>query len=180
MPAPAKIEALENLKTRLDGVKTAVLTEYRGLTVRQMAELRRQLKVVSATCTVVKNRIVRLAVTESPLRELTPHLKGPTAIVLSQQDPVAVAKALHLFARGNQQLLIKAGYAEGQVLAAPEIRSLAELPSREVLRSQLVASVQGPLAQLVGLLDAPLREIAYILDRRGAGAEAGAEPGARE
>jgi len=166
VPTQEKIESLAELKKRLDGVKTAVLAEYRGLTVRQLGDLRKQLRSASAECRVVKNRIARLAIAGSPLGGLAPHLKGPTAIVFSARDPVAVAKTLHTFAKANQQLLIKAGFVEGQLLPAPELRALADLPSRETLRGQLVASVQGPLANLVGLLQAPLREIVYVLDQR--------------
>jgi large subunit ribosomal protein L10 len=169
VPTHEKIESLADLKTRLAGVKTAVLTEYRGLSVQQLGELRKQLKAASATYKVVKNRLARIAVTDSSLNGLAPHLKGPTAIVLSREDPVAVAKTLQSFARTNQKLLIKAGYVEGQVLRAEEVKALADLPSRDALRAQVVAAVQGPLAQLVSVLNAPLRELAYILEQRGNG-----------
>ena len=170
MPTHEKIASLDDLKTRLRDVKTAVLTEYRGLTVGQLSDLRRQLRTASASYKVVKNRIAKLAIADTPLKGLAPHLTGPTAIVLSREDPVAVAKTLQTFARTNQQLLIKAGYVDGQVLPPGELRALADLPSRDALRSQLVAAVQGPMAQLVGLLTAPLRELVYVLEQRGADA----------
>ena len=166
MPTAEKIESLEDLRKRLAGVNTAVLTEYRGLTVRQLSDLRKQLKAAAAEYKVVKNRIAKLAVADTPLRSLAEHLKGPTAIVLSRQDPVAVAKALQGFARTNQAFAIKAGVVDGQTLLAPELKSLADLPSREAMRSLLVGMVQGPLAQLVGLLEAPHRELAYVLEQR--------------
>jgi large subunit ribosomal protein L10 len=169
VPTQEKIESLEDLKQRLAGVKTAVLTEYRGLTVQQLGELRKRLKAASATYKVVKNRIARIAVADSSLNGLAPHFTGPTAIVLSKKDPVAVARALQNFARTNQQLLIKAGYVEGRVLPAEQVRALADLPSRDALRAQLIAAVQGPMAQLVSLLNAPLRELVYILEQRGKG-----------
>src|SRR5204862_218619 len=87
-----QVGRLGELKQRLGGVKTAVLTEYRGLTVRQMSELRKQLRDASATCKVVKNRIAKLAIADSPLRGLAPYFKGPTAIVISTKDPLPVAK----------------------------------------------------------------------------------------
>jgi large subunit ribosomal protein L10 len=166
VPTQEKIDSLEDLKTRLRGVKTAVLTEYRGLTVSQLSDLRRQLKAASAMYKVVKNRIAKLAVADSALNGLAPHLTGPTAIVLAAEDPVAVAKALQAFAKTNQQLLVKAGYVEGRVLPAQELRALADLPSRDALRAQLVASVQGPLSQLVSILTAPQRELVYVLEQR--------------
>jgi large subunit ribosomal protein L10 len=167
VPTQEKVEAVEELKTRLRGAKTVVLTEYRGLTVQQLGDLRKQLRGVSAQYKVVKNRLARLAVSSTDLAGLSPHLKGPTALVVSKDDAVAVAKALTTFTRTNQALMIKAGYVDGQALDAAGLRALADLPSRDTLRAQLVAAVQGPLAQLVGLLTAPQRELAYILAQRG-------------
>jgi large subunit ribosomal protein L10 len=166
VPTPEKIESLATLRKRLGGATTAVLAEYRGLTVRQLGDLRRQLRGAAAECRVVKNRIARLAIADSPLEALSTHLTGPTAIVFSAQDPVAVAKTLHTFARANQQLLIKAGFVEGHFLPAQELRALAEVPSRDTLRGRLVAGIHGPLAQVVGLLQAPLRELVSVLDQR--------------
>jgi large subunit ribosomal protein L10 len=168
VPTQAKLDALAELKQRLTGVKTAVLAEYRGLTVRQLSELRKQLRGASAECRIVKNRIAKLAIAGSPLDGLASHLKGPTAIVFSARDPVAVAKTLHTFGKTNQQLLVKAGFVDGQLLPATELRRLADLPSRDALRGQLVATLQGPLAQLAGLLRAPLRDLVSVLDQRSA------------
>ena len=167
MPTQEKVEAVEDLKTRLRGAKTVVLTEYRGLTVQQLGDLRKQLRGVSAQYKVVKNRLARLAVSSSELAGLSPHLTGPTALVVSREDAVAVAKALSTFTKANQALTIKAGYVDGQPVDAAGLRALADLPSRDTLRAQLVAALQGPLAGLVGLLTAPQRELAYILAQRG-------------
>ena len=167
MPTQAKVVAVEDLKTRFTGVKTVVLTEYRGLTVQQLSDLRKQLRAVSAEYKVVKNRLARLAVASSELKGLSGHLKGPTGLIISKQDPVAVAKVLHAFARTNQALAIKAGFVEGQVLPPAELKALADLPSKDALRSQLVGALQGAMAQLVGLLTAPQRELVYVLQQRG-------------
>ncbi len=130
MPTQEKVAAVEDLKSRLDGVKTVVLTEYRGLTVQQLSDLRKQLRAVSAQYKVVKNRLARLAIASSRLEGLGTHLKGPTGVIFSKEDPVAVAKALHTFARTHQALAIKAGYVEGQMLPPTELKALADLPSR--------------------------------------------------
>ena len=170
MPTQEKVEAVEELKSRLDGVKTVVLTEYRGLTVQQLSDLRKQLRAVSAEYKIVKNRLARLAIASSELQGLTTHLKGPTGVITSKEDPVAVAKALHAFARTNQALAVKAGYVEGQMLAPAALKALADLPSREAIRAQLVGAIQGILAGLVGVLAAPQRELVYVLQQRGASA----------
>ena len=107
MPTQAKVETVGELKSRLDGVTTVLLAEYRGLTVLQLAELRKQLKAVSAEYKIVKNRLARLALTGSSLSTLSANLKGPTGLVLAKGDPVSVAKALTTFARTNQALVVK-------------------------------------------------------------------------
>ena len=155
MPTQEKIAALADLKSRFDGVKTVVLTEYRGLSVRQLSDLRKQLRAVAADYKVVKNRLARLAIKSSRLEGLSSHLTGPTGVILSREDPVAVAKALHSFARVNQALAIKAGFVEGQMLPPAELKALADLPSREQLRGQLVGVIRGILSRLVGVLAAP-------------------------
>ena len=170
MPTQEKVEAVEELRSRLNGVKAVVLTEYRGLTVQQLGDLRKQLRAVSAEYKIVKNRLARLAIASSELQGLGTHLKGPTGVIFSKEDPVAVAKAVHAFARTNQALAVKAGYVEGQMLAPAGLKALADLPSREAIRAQLVGSIQGVLAGLVGVLAAPQRELVYVLQQRGASA----------
>ncbi len=180
MPTQEKVAAVEELKTRLGGAKAVVLTEYRGLTVQQLSELRRQLRAVSAQYKVVKNRLARLAVSSSDLKVLAPKLTGPTGIVVSREDPVAVAKTLAAFIKANQALAIKGGYIDGQSVDPGALKALADLPSREALRSQLVGALQGPLALLVGLLTAPQRELAFILAERGKAAAAEGSPAGSE
>src|SRR5262249_36577428 len=167
VPTQAKVETVEALKERLGAAKTAVLTEYRGLTVQQMSELRKQLRAASAEYKVVKNRLARLAVKDSPLDALGAHLKGPTGLLYTTQGAVPVAKALQAFVRTNPQLTVKLGMVEGKVLQPAELKALSELPSREQLRSQIVGALQGPLSQLVSLLQASQRELVYVLEQRG-------------
>ena len=170
MPTQEKIAAVEDLKQRLVGVKTVLLTEYRGLTVQQISELRKQLRAVSAQYKVVKNRLAKIAVSSSELEVLRPQLKGPIALIVSKDDPVAVAKAVSTFARTNQAFAVKGGYVDGRLMQPEGLKALAELPSREALRAQLVGAISGPLTQLVSLLQAPQRELAYVLAERGKGA----------
>ena len=167
MPTQEKVTAVEDLRQRFAGVKTVLLAEYRGLTVQQLSELRRQLRAVSAQYKVVKNRLAKIAISSSELESLTPHLTGPVGFIVSRGDPVSVAKAVSTFARTNQALTIKAGYVEGRLMQPDGLKALAELPSKEALRGQLVGALQGPLAQLIGLLRAPQRELVYVLAERG-------------
>ena len=175
MPTQEKIESVETLKSRLAGVKAAVLTEYRGLSVRQLSDLRKQLKAVGSEYKVVKNRLARLAVQGSPLGELASYFKGPMGLALSRQNPVTLAKTLHGFARTTPLFQIKLGYAEGQLLQAADLKALADLPSRQVLLGQVVGGLQAPIAALVGTLEGMLRNLVGTLDQLSA-RKAAAEP----
>jgi large subunit ribosomal protein L10 len=174
VPTQEKVETIEDLKTRLNGITTVLVAEYRGLTVQQLSDLRKQLKAVSAEYKIVKNRLARLAIASSDLAGLNASLTGPTGMVLAKGDPVSVAKTLQTFARTNQALVVKAGMVDGQMLEPAGLKALADLPSRDALRGQIVGALQGPLAQLVGLLQAPQRELVYVLEQRGSASRAGA------
>jgi len=176
MPTQEKVETVADLKTRLNGVKTVMLAEYRGLTVQQLSDFRKQLRAVSAEYKIVKNRLAKLAIGASELEALGGELKGPTGLILGKGDPVSVAKAVHTFARTNQALVIKVGIVDGQKLEPTGLKALADLPSRDTLRAQIAGALTGPLAQLVGLLQAPQRELVYVLSQRGKNAET--SPGA--
>jgi large subunit ribosomal protein L10 len=172
VPTAEKAETIEALRQRLGGATAAVLTEYRGLTVQQLSELRKQLRAASAEYRVVKNRLARVAIEGSPLASLRPHLTGPIGVVIARKDPAAVAKALQGFVKTNPALQLRVGVVDGQLLDSQGLKAVADLPTRDVLRGQVVGALQGPLQQLVGLLQAPQRELAYILAERGKGAPA--------
>jgi large subunit ribosomal protein L10 len=130
VPTQEKVSAVDELKERLDGVKAVLLTEYRGLTVQQLSELRKQLRAVSAEYKIVKNRLARIAVSSSDLSAIGPHLKGPTGVIISRQDPVAVAKTVQTFAKTAPLLTLKIGLIEGQMLGADGLKALADLAAR--------------------------------------------------
>lgn len=161
-----KTESVEELKERFAGVQSAVLTEYRGLTVRQLSDLRKQLKGAAAEYKVVKNRLARIAIKGSPLDGLGQHLTGPTGVAYTRKDPVPVAKALQNFVRNNPALTIKVGMIEGKVLEPAALKSLADLPSKDALRAQIVGAVQGPMGKIVTLLTAVQGELARVLEAR--------------
>ena len=167
MPTEEKVTAVQDLQTRLEGMNSVFLAEYRGLTVQQLAELRRQLRTVSAEYKVVKNRLARIAVSSTELAAVVPHLTGPTGFIIARDEPVAVAKALQIFTRTAPALAVKAGFVEGQLLGPDDVKALADLPSKPALRSQLVGAVQGPLAQLMGLLERVQSDLVYVLEQRG-------------
>ena len=166
MPNAENKESVAELKERFAGVQTAVLTDYRGLPVRQLSDLRKQLKGASAEYKVVKNRLARIAIKVSALDGLGKHLTGPTGVAYTRHDPVSVAKALQAFVKNNPALTIKVGVVEGKVLEPSALKSLADLPSKEALRAQLVGALQGPMSQLVSLLTAVQGGLVRVIEAR--------------
>ena len=166
-----KVEVVEAVRARLDEATAAVVTEYRGLTVAQMAALRRAIRNVGGDFKVFKNTLVRLAVSGSDHEPLTELLEGPTAIAFVDGDVSAVAKALRDFARAAPALIIKGGVLDGALLGAKELGALADLPSREVLLSMFAGALAAPMRTMAGLLKALPQNFAYglsaLLDAKG-------------
>ena len=182
-PRPDKVAVVDEVREKFDSTDGALLTEYRGLDVPELASLRKELRAAGGEYKIYKNTLVRIAARERDL-DLDELLTGPTAIAFvgekedgSPGDAAAVAKALKEFAKGNDKLVLKGGVLDGATLTADDIKALAELPSREVLLSQIAGLLQAPLAEFVGLLDAVPREFSYalqaLIDEGGAG-ESGA------
>lgn len=164
MPKPQKIEAVKELKERLERADAALLTEFRGLKVQELKELRRRLAEIGAEFKVVKNTLTRLAVRDAKLDELLPLLEGSTAITfVTGGDAIAAAKGLDEIARKYPSLIVKGGLVEGRVIDAEKARALAKVKPREELLADLAGMLQAPLQKLVLLLAAPLRDLGYAL-----------------
>jgi large subunit ribosomal protein L10 len=162
MASPDKVAAVAELKERFSNSSGAVLTEYRGLTVKALKELRRSLGD-DATYAVSKNTLTTIAAREAGIEGLEEHLVGPTAIAFIDGDPVTVAKGLRDFGRTNPLLVIKGGILDGKFLDPDEVRRLADLESREVLLAKVAGGLQGVLQQAVSLFAAPLSQAARVL-----------------
>ena len=178
-PRPEKVAVVDEVREKLAAADAALLTEYRGLTVKQLAELRRQLRPAGAEYKIYKNTLVRFAAREVVDDQLDPLLTGPTAITFVRGDAAAVAKLLRDYARGHQALVVKGGLLGDKVVSAKDVEALADLPPRDVLLAQLAGAFQAPMVKLAGLLQALPRNFAYglaaLIDQRG-GPEAPAEP----
>ncbi|MFD1428234.1 50S ribosomal protein L10 [Kroppenstedtia sanguinis] len=140
-----KKQIVAEIADKLTQSKSTILTDYRGLGVSQMTELRKQLREAGVEYQVLKNTMTRRATAQTNLTELDDKLVGPTAIAFSNEDVVAPAKILHKFAKENKELEIKGGVVEGQVVSLEQITELAELPSREGLLSMLLSVLQAPM-----------------------------------
>ncbi len=169
-PRPEKVAVVDEVRARLGASQAAILTEYRGLTVAQMAELRQALSPVGAQYAVYKNTLVKRAVAGSRHEPLQDLLTGPTAIAFVSGDLSGVAKALRDFARANPHLLVKGGMLGDGVLSSADLATLADLPSRDVLLARLAGALAAPMQQLASLLQALPRNLAYglsaLVDKR--------------
>ncbi len=163
MAQPAKQAAIAELAEQFRSSGAAVLTEYRGLTVKQLTELRRSLSE-HATYAVVKNTLTEIAAKDAGVTAFDGHLSGPSAIAFVTGDPVEAAKGLRDFARSNPLLVIKAGVLDGKALTPAEISRIADLESREVLLAKLAGAMSASLTKAVYLFAAPLSQTARLVE----------------
>jgi len=170
-----KVEVVDEVKTRIGGATASIVSEYRGLTTGELAELRESLAAVGGDYRIFKNTLVRLAIDGGDYQPLSEYLSGPSALTFVQGDISAVAKALRDFSRANPLLVIKGGLADGSLLSSGDLAALADLPPREVLLARLAGALAAPMQQMAGLLQALPRNMAYgisaLLEQREAGGE---------
>jgi large subunit ribosomal protein L10 len=174
-PRPEKVAVVTEVRERFDSADAALLTEYRGLSVTELAALRRSLRESGAEYKVYKNTLVRRAANDAGITELETLLVGPTAIAFVNGDAAVAAKALKDFARTAPALVIKGGLLGKRLLSPQDASALAELPSREVLLARLAGGLAAPMQKFAGLLQALPRNFAYGLS---ALIEKGGAPGA--
>ena len=162
-PRPEKVAVVDEVRQRLSSSSGALLTEYRGLKVSDLAALRRSVGEAGGDYKIYKNTLVRRAAADLDLTELDPLLVGPTAIAFVDGDAVAVAKSLRDFARTNPNLTIKGGLLGTRVLSGADATALADVAPREVVLAQLAGALAAPLQKMAGLLQALPRNFAYGL-----------------
>ena len=176
MARPEKVAVVEEIQTKLSEADAAVLTEYRGLTVHDLAELRGSLRASGTEYKIFKNTLARRAVAGAGLDDITSLLEGPVAIAFVRGDAAAAAKALRDFQKVNPALIVKGGLLGTRVITPADIEALAQLPSREVMLTQIAGMFQAPLTKAAGLFQAFTRNLAYgvqaLIDQRVAAGEA--------
>ena len=156
-----KVEVVDEVKTRMSAATASIVSEYRGLTVAELAALRHALAAVGGDYKIFKNTLVRRAIDGGEYQPLSEYLTGPSALTFVQGDISAVAKALRDFSRANPHLVIKGGLADGSLLSTSDLAALAELPPREVLLARLAGALAAPMTQMAGLLKALPQNMAY-------------------
>lgn len=163
MAKPEKVAKVEAIRRKFLDHQVIFLTDFSGLSVKEISRLRKNLKDKGAEYRVLKNTLTLLAIKGTEYEALEKFMVGPVAVAFTQGDPMAVAKELTAFSRENPALKIKGGYMEGKAMEAAEVRSLATLPPREVLMARVVGAFQSPIYRLHGALSGPYRKLVYAL-----------------
>ncbi len=164
MPTEAKVQQVSELAEVLRDVRGLVLADFTGLTVEAVTELRRRCREANARYLVVKNRLARLAIRDTPLESIADDLRGPTGMVVAKDDPVVPARILASFEKEFGKPRVKAGWVEGVHVGPERVASIANLPPRKELLAHVAAGVGAPLSGLVGTLGALLTQLAGVID----------------
>ncbi len=165
MARPEKVEQVNLLTDKLKNAKVAVLTDYRGLTVSQLQELRGRLRTQEVEYRVVKNTLARRAAVDAGHDQFQELLKGPIGIAFGYGEPGVPARVLGEFIRQTRiRVEIVGGLVEGRVMGPDQVRQTADLPTREVLIAQLLGTLQSPVSQLVATIQAPIQQLVGLLE----------------
>lgn len=162
---PEKVRQVESIRTWLRTAAAAILTDYRGLNVGEIAQLRGRLREAGTQYKVVKNTLLARAAEELGITGLEPYLEGPTAVAVSAADPIAPARVIQEYIRQMRKLEVKGGYVEGRVLSADQVKALAEMPSKPQMRAIALGALQAPLYGLAGVLTGLPRNLVYALSQ---------------
>ncbi|ADO77822.1 50S ribosomal protein L10 [Halanaerobium praevalens] len=165
MARPEKEAVVKELTDKFSSAKSLVVTDYLGLDVAEMTELRSQLREAGVEFKVVKNTLATIAANDVEMEEMTEYFSGPTAIAFGEDDAVSPAKVLVEFAKDHEVLEIKAGLLNGEIISKEKVESLAEIPSREELLAKAFASMKAPLTGLVNVLQGNIRGLVQVLNQ---------------
>lgn len=164
MPKPEKIEAVAELKERIQNNKVAIATQYKGITVEQVTALRRKLRAEKVIFKVYKNTLMKRAMDELGITGADSAMDGPTAWAFSE-DPVMPAKIIRDFAKEVKVVAMNGGILEGRAITKAQVESLASMPPREVLLSQVIGTIAAPMRNFLGVLNAVPRNLVSVLDQ---------------
>lgn len=163
MPNQRNVELVKKTKEMLDASEGFILTEYRGLTVSELTELRKKLREDGCEYKVIKNTLLRIALKELGYPDFDSYLTGPTAVAFAKEDVIKLAKDLVEFSKEKEKLVVKAGFVEGQVLSSEDVKKISQLPTKEELLAKLLGSLKSPLYGLASVVVAPIRGLAIAL-----------------
>ena len=163
MKKEKKVEQVERLHHELEKSQAVFLTDYQGLNVEKMTQLRRSIRGAGGSYRVVKNTLLKRASVGTPVAALEEMFVGPTAVAFCETEPVALAKALVAFAKDNEKLEIQGGLLGQKILGPDLIQELAKMPPKEVLLSRLLGTLNAPVSNFVGVLAAVMAQVVYVL-----------------
>ena len=165
MARPEKEAVVKELTDKFTSAKSLLITDYLGLNVAEMTELRRKLREAGVEFKVVKNTLATIAANDVEMDEMTKYFSGPTAIAFGEEDAVSPAKILVEYAKDHKVLEVKAGLLNGEIIAKEKVEALAEIPSREELLAKAFASMKAPLSGLVNVLQGNIRGLVQVLNQ---------------
>jgi large subunit ribosomal protein L10 len=166
MPTQRKVESVADLKDKLERTHMTLVTDYRGLTVAEITELRKRLRETGAELIVAKNTLTLIAAKETGNEGLEEHLSGPTALAFAFQDAAKTAKAINDYNKGPKKLVVRGGMLGKSRLTANALDQVASLPTREQVLAQIVGGVSAPVAGVVGVINAAITNVLYVLQAR--------------
>lgn len=164
MPKPEKVQKVEELVGKFGEAKSLLLTDYRGLNVEEISELRDQLRASSVEYRIVKNTLAKISAEQLDLGELKEFLDGPTAIAFGLDDPMASIKIINEFKKKKEKPTIKAYLLDGEIYGSSQVDELAKLPGKDVLLAQLLGTMNAPISNLVSSLNNLLQKMVYVLN----------------
>ena len=163
MPNKKNVDAVKKLEEKLKETPNLIVTNYQGLTTPELNELRAKLKPLGCEYSIVKNTLTQISLKKIGLEEFSKYFTGPTAVAFQNGDPSGIAKVVVDFSKTNEKLKIIAGYLSGRVLNDKEIKTLAGLPSKEVLLATLAGMLNSPMQRIASVLNAPIQKFALVL-----------------
>ncbi len=166
MPTPQKAVQIGELADQLQRSQLTIVTDYRGLTVTDLQNLRSTLRPLNAEFRVAKNTLTRIAAEQVGIDVMQPVLEEPTALVFAYEDIVSVSKAVNDFVRTSRVLKVRGGVLQNQLLDADAVESIATMPSKQELQSKLLGLLVSPMSRTVGVLSGPSRSLAYLVNAR--------------
>ncbi|HNP88170.1 MAG: 50S ribosomal protein L10 [Chloroflexi bacterium SZAS-1] len=166
MPTQRKIESVADLTDKLSRTQLTLVTDYRGLTVAEITDLRKKLRETGAELIVAKNTLTLRAAKETGYEALEPLLSGPTALAFAFQDASKTAKVINDFNKGPKKLVVRGGMLGNSLLGANVLEQVASMPTREQILAQIVGGVSAPVSGVVGVLNAAITNVLYVLQAR--------------
>ena len=164
MPTVEKENVISEMAETISGATATLYTDYRGLSVAEVTNLRKKLREVNAEYHIVKNTLFKLAAKDKlPLGDLEQHLAGPTAVAFAKADVVAATKALLEFMKDHKEVTLKAGVVDGKMYNPDQLTALSKLPPKEQLIAQILGAIDAPAANLVGTLDAIVADLVFTI-----------------